>query len=306
MINVQVTTTRTTLIDLSPYAESVHEHIVEVSNNVQSIQIDTGTVYRFAGFVLQFVQDSLLIAQDIATNASQVAAQHDANYSTEVDEAMQASTRAEQVNLDAQSAHRRVEMLLEQSQNLTSNYRYLNESFEMLLLETDDLNIRENDLRTELFNINTTTEQLKVNISVIEYTVMFATEALSNAEEIVRQAEYALIMVMEDIQTLAMLVGQPNDVSMMTSGDGSALYSGSGVPDLESSLPTPEPVSGTIIGDVELLRRAVVELEQMYIGCSVDIRLAVSYASNISTLATQINRYVYNTSIHIIHQLPCA
>ena len=274
-----------TSIDLSPYAEDVHEHIVEVSNNVQEVQIDTGNVLRFANLVNQTVQGQLNIAQIAATYASEIEGQHDRNYTVtmDIDEAMQAFIEAEQVNDDAQNLHRLVQSQLGQSQNLSSDFQYLNDSLEILLLQAADLRDNENNLRARLSNITLTTNQLELNLSVINHTIIFATLALDSAEQTVRQAEYVLIMVMEDIRTLAALVGELpiDEENTFSSGSGSGF---------ESDI-SPETMPDTLTGGIELLRRTVTELEGMFSECSGIIQQGKDHAANVSIQANQISRY---------------
>lgn len=284
-------TIRSTLFDLSPYAEGVHEHIVEVSNNLQNVQIDTGGVFRFANLVQQSVQYIFVIAQVIASNVSEIVAQHQGNFSKELIEALQALSEARQADRDAQSAYGLIQIQHGQSQNLSSNYQYLNDSLESLLLVTTNLIDRGNDLRRSLSDINVTTELLKSNIPTIEYTITFSSAALDCAEADLRRAEYALIMVMDDIQTLAALTDN-SDMSRITSGYGSTWFSGSGMPDIKPTLPAAEPEVDTFVGAVEVLRRTVAELEQMLVECAGVIQQAMDFFINVSTLADQINRYM--------------
>ena len=283
---------RATVIELSPFAEEVHEHIVEVYNNVQDIQIDTGRVYRFANSTKQDVEGKLIMARNISANATEVIAQHEANYSSEVDEARQVLTDALRVNDEAQGALLQVQMQLEHSQNLSSDYQQLNDSLQLLMLEINNLTYRESDLRIRLTNITTITERLKLNIPEIEHIIRYATDALDSAEQTVRRAEYSLIMVMNDVQTLAAIVGDPIDVPTLMSGDGNTLFSGSGASESEPTMLTPEPMADSIVGSVELLRRAVVRLEQMYSGGAGVRQQAMDHADNVSSMAMQIVRYV--------------
>ena len=287
-----MTATRATLIDLSPYAEAVHEHIVEVSNNVQDVQIDTGRVYRFANSVLEAVQHVLIMAQVVVTNAIQIAVQHVGNFSSEIEEAMEVFNDVQRINSEAQKALGLVQMQLKQSQNLTSDYQSLNDSLEMLMLQINDLTLRKDDLKMRLANTTMTTDRLKLNIPQIEFTIRYATKVLVSAEQTIRKAEYALIMVMEDVQTLTELVGDNLKVSTYMSGDRNTLFSGSGVSELESYQPTSEPVPDTIVGRVELLRRTVLTLEQMYIGGAGVRQQAMDHARNVSILASVILRYI--------------
>ena len=286
-----MTATRAVVIDLSPYAEAVHEHIVEVSNNVQDVHIDTGRMYQFAGSVLEAVQNILIMARDIATNATEVATQHVGNYSSEIEEAMEVFDDAQQMNREAQRALGRVQTLLEQSQNLTSNYQFLNDSLEILILQSNSLILRENDLRMRLASTTMTTDELKLNIPLIELTIHYATEVLKNAEQTIRRTEYALIIVMEDVQTLAGLVGDHLNMFTPMSGEGNTLFSGSGVSESESYLPTAETVPDTIVGRVELLRRSVLALEQMCNGDAGVRQQAMNHAGNVSVMANLIVRY---------------
>ena len=267
-----------TSVNLSPYAEDVHEHIVEVSNNVQEVQIDTGNVLRYVTFVNRTVQGQLNLAQMAATYAMEVAGQHGRNYSTYIDDAMQAFS-------DAQNLQRHVQWQLGQSQNLSSDFLYLNESLELLLLLAGDLRGSENSLQARLKNITLITDQLELNMSIINHTVSFATNALGSAELIVRQAEYALIMVMEDIRTLEDLVGET-----AINEEGSTFFSGSGISGLESEALLPEVMPDTLAGSIEWLRKTVIQLEAMFSECSGAIQQAVDHATSISVQANQINR----------------
>lgn len=286
-----MTATRATVIDLSPYAEAVHEHIVEVSDNVQNVHIDTGRVYQFAGSVLEAVQDILIMARFITTNATEVAPQHVGNYSSEIEEAMEVFDDVQQMNREAQRALGRVQTQLEQSQNLTSNYQSLNDSLEILILHINGLILRENDLRMRLANTTMTTEELKLNIPLIELTIHYTTKVLKFAEQTIRQVEYALIMVMDDVQTLAGLVGDDLNMSTFISREENTLFSGSGVSESESYLLTAESVPDTIVGRVELLRKTVLALEQMYSGDAGVRQQAMNHAENASVLANLIIRY---------------
>lgn len=274
-----------TSVNLSPYAEDVHEHIVEVSNNVQEVQIDTGNVLRYVTFVNRTVQGQLNLAQMAATYALEVVGQHGRNYSTYIDDAMQALRDAQQVNTDAQNLQRHVQWQLGQSQNLSSDFLYLNESLELLLLLAGDLRGGENSLQARLKNITLITDQLELNMSIINHTVSFATNALGSAELIVRQAEYALIMVMEDIRTLEDLVGET-----AINEEGSTFFSGSGISGLESEALSPEVMPDTLAGSIEWLRKTVIQLEAMFSECSGAIQQAVDHATSISVQANQINR----------------
>ena len=279
---------RTTLIDLSPYAESVHEHIVEVSNNVQDVQVDAGRILRFSDLVDQSNQRQLNIAKYAATSALKATVQHSGNYSATVDEAMLIYSQAQQVSIDAHKALRLTEMQLEQIFNITSYFQILSSSLEMLILQTNDHIIRDNDIKTKLANNTATTDELDLKASMIEQTIRWAIEALGNAEQFVRQAEYSLIMVIEDIRTLSELVGQ---TSSHFSGDGSALFSGSGDSE-ESFLITPEPIAETILGGVELFQRNLVELKEMFtILCAYDVQQAMDYTHTLSNQMDQIDRY---------------
>ena len=271
-----------TSVNLSPYAEDVHEHIVEVSNNVQEVQIDTGNVLRFVTFVNQTVQGQLNLAQIAATYAQQVVGQHEGNYSKDINDAMLAFREAQQVSTDAQNLHMLVQLQLIQSQNLSSDFQYLNDSLEVLLLQADDLRDSKNNLQTQLSNITLITDQLELNMSVINHTVNFATEALGNAEQTVRQAEYALIMVMEDIRTLEDLVGN------LAIDEGSTFFSGSGVLGLETEALSPE--SDTLVGNIEWLRKTAIQLEGMFGECSGMIQQAMDHAASVSIQADQISR----------------
>ncbi len=273
-------------VNLSPYAEDVHEHIVEVSNNVQEVQIDTGNVLRFTAFVNLTVQSQLNIAQSAATYAMEVMRQYEGNYSMDINDAMLAFRHAQQVNSDAQNLQGRVQSQLIQSQNLTSDFQYLNESLEVLLLQASDLSDSENALQAQLSNITLITDQLELNMSVINHTVIFATNALGSAEHTVRRAEYALIMVMEDIQTLEDLIGGV-DID-----EGSTFFSGSGVTGLESEALSPELMPDTLAGSIEWLRKTVIQLEAMFSECSSVIQQAVDRATSVSVQADQINRYI--------------
>lgn len=271
-----------TSVNLSPYAEDVHEHIVEVSNNVQEVQIDTGNVLRFVTFVNQTVQGQLNLAQIAATYAQQVVGQHEGNYSKDINDAMLTFREAQQVSTDAQNLHMLVQLQLIQSQNLSSDFQYLNDSLEVLLLQADDLRDSKNNLQTQLSNITLITDQLELNMSVINHTVNFATEALGNAEQTVRQAEYALIMVMEDIRTLEDLVGN------LAIDEGSTFFSGSGVLGLETEALSPE--SDTLVGNIEWLRKTAIQLEGMFGECSGMIQQAMDHAASVSIQADQISR----------------
>ena len=275
-----------TSVSLSPYAEDVHEHIVEVSNNVQEVQIDTGNVLQFAAFVNQTVQGQLTIAQSAATYALDVMRQHEGNYSMNITDAMLAFRDAQQVSRDAQNLQRRVQSQLIQSQNLSSDFQYLNESLEVLLLQAGDFSDSESSLQARLSNITLITNQLELNMSVINYTVIFATKALGSAEYTVRQAEYALIMVIDDIRTLENLIG---DVDI---DEGSTFFSGSEVSGLESEALTPELMPDTLAGGVEWLRKTVIQLETMFSECSSVIQQAVDHATSVSVQVDQINRYM--------------
>lgn len=276
-----------TSVNLSPYAEDVHEHIVEVSNNVQEVQIDTGNVLRFAAFVNQTVQGQLTIAQSAATYALDIMRQYEGNYSMNITDAMLAFRDAQQVSRDAQNLQRRVQSQLIQGQNLSADFQYLNESLEVLQLQAGDLSDSKSSLQARLSNITVITDQLELNMSVINYTIIFATKALSSAEYMVRRAEYALIMVMEDIRTLEDLIG---DVDI---DEGSTFFSGSGVSGLESEALSPELMPDTLAGGVEWLRKTVIQLETMFSECSSMIQQAVDYATSVSVQADQINRYNY-------------
>lgn len=273
-----------TSVNLSPYAEDVHEHIVEVSNNVQEVQIDTGDVLRFAAFVNQTVQGQLNLAQIAATYALEVMGQHEGNYSMDINNAMLAFRHAQQVSSDAQNLQRLVQLQLVQGQNLSSDFQYLNESLDVLLLQASDLRDSESFLQTRLSNITMIADQLELNMSLINHTVIFATEVLGSAEQTVRQAEYALIMVMEDIQTLEDLVGKD------AIDEGSTFFSGSGVPGLESEALSPELTADTLAGSIEWLRKTVIQLETMFSECSGVIQQAVDHATSVSAQANQINR----------------
>lgn len=275
-----------TSVSLSPYAEDVHEHIVEVSNNVQEVQIDTGNMLQFAAFVNQTVQGQLTIAQSAATYALDVMRQHEGNYSMNITDAMLAFRDAQQVSRDAHNLQRRVQSQLIQSQNLSSDFQYLNESLEVLLLQAGDFSDSESSLQARLSNITLITDQLELNMSVINYTVIFATKALGSAEYTVRQAEYALIMVIDDIQTLENLIG---DVDI---DEGSTFFSGSEVSRLESEALTPELMPDTLAGGVEWLRKTVIQLETMFSECSSVIQQAVDHATSVSVQVDQINRYM--------------
>lgn len=275
-----------TSVSLSPYAEDVHEHIVEVSNNVQEVQIDTGNVLQFAAFVNQTVQGQLTIAQSAATYALDVMRQHEGNYSMNITDAMLALRDAQQVSRDAQNLQRRVQSQLIQSQNLSSDFQYLNESLEVLLLQAGDFSDSESSLQARLSNITLITDQLELNMSVINYTIIFATKALGSAEYTVRQAEYALIMVIDDIRTLENLIG---DVDI---DEGSTFFSGSEVSGLESEALTPELMPDTLAGGVEWLRKTVIQLETMFSECSSVIQQAVDHATSVSVQVDQINRYM--------------
>jgi chaperonin cofactor prefoldin len=275
-----------TSVNLSPYAEDVHEHIVEVSNNVQEVQIDTGNVLRFAAFVNQTVQGQFNIAQSAATYAMEVMRQHEGNYSMDINDAMLAFGDAQQISSDAQNLQRRVQSQLIQSQNLTSDFQYLNESLEVLLLQASDLSDSEDALQARLSNITLITDQLELNMLMINHTVIFATNALGSAEHTVRRAEYALIMVMEDIQTLEDLIGEV-DID-----EGSTFFSGSGVAGLESEALSPELMPDTLTGSIEWLRKTVIQLEAMFSECSSVIQQAVDRATSVSARADQINRYI--------------
>ena len=278
-----------TSVNLSPYAEDVHEHIVEVSNNVQEVQIDTGNVLRFAAFVNQTVQDQLTIAQSAATYALNITRQHEGNYSMNITDAMLAFRDAQQVSRDAQNLQRRVQLQLIQGQNLSADFQYLNESLEVLQLQAGDLSDSKSSLQARLSNITVITDQLELNMSVINYTIIFATKALGSVEYTVRQAEYALIMVMEDIRTLEDLIG---DVDI---DEGSTFFSGSGVSGLESEALSPELMPDTLAGGVEWLRKTVIQLETMFSECSSMIQQAVDHATSVSVQADQINRYNCST-----------
>ena len=273
-----------TSVNLSPYAEDVHEHIVEVSNNVQEVQIDTGNVLRFVAFVNQTVQGQLNLAQSAATYALEVAGQHERNYSMDIIDVMLAFRDAQQVSSDAQNLQRLTQLQLVQSQNLSSDFQYLNESLEVLLLQAGDLRDSEDFLQARLRNITLITDQLELNMSLIDHTVNFATKALGSAEQTVRQAEYALIMAMEDIRTLEDLVGE------VAIDEGSTFFSGSGVPGLESEALSPELMPDTLAGSIEWLRKTVIQLEAMFSECSGVIQQAVDHATSVSVQANQINR----------------
>lgn len=273
-----------TSVNLSPYAEDVHEHIVEVSNNVQEVQIDTGDVLRFTAFVNQTVQGQLNLAQIAATYALEVMGQREGNYSMDINDAILAFRDAQQVSGDAQNLHRLVQLQLVQGQNLSSDFQYLNESLEVLLQQTSDLRDSESFLQTRLSNITMIADQLELNMSLINHTVVFATKALGSAEKTVRQAEYALIMVMEDIRTLEDLVGED------AIDEGSTFFSGSGVPGLESEALSPELTPDTLAGSIEWLRKTMILLETMFSECSGVIQQAVDHATSVSFQANQINR----------------
>ena len=278
---------RTTLIDLSPYAESVHEHIVEVSNNVQDVQVDAGRILRFNDLVDQSNQRQLTIAKYAATSALKAIVQHSGNYSATVDEAMLIYSEAQQVSIDAHKALRLAEMQREQIFNITLYFQILSSSLEMLILQTNDHIIRDNDIKTKLANNTATTDGLNLKASMIEQTIRWAIEALGNAEQSVRQAEYSLIMVIEDIRTLSELVGR---TSSHYSGDGSALFSGSGDSE-DSFFITPEPTAETILGGVELFQRNLVELQEMFtIVCADDVQQAMDYTRTLSNQLNQIDR----------------
>lgn len=262
---------------------------MEVSNNVQEVQIDTGNVLRFAAFVNQTVQDQLTIAQSAATYALNITRQHEGNYSMNITDAMLAFRDAQQVSRDAQNLQRRVQSQLIQGQNLSADFQYLNESLEVLQLQAGDLSDSKSSLQARLSNITVITDQLELNMSVINYTIIFATKALGSAEYTVRQAEYALIMVMEDIRTLEDLIG---DVDI---DEGSTFFSGSGVSGLESEALSPELMPDTLAGGVEWLRKTVIQLETMFSECSSMIQQAVDHATSVSVQADQINRYNCST-----------
>lgn len=280
-----------TSVNLSPYAEDVHEHIVEVSNNVQEVQIDTGNLLRFAAFVNQTVQGQLNLAQMAAAYASEVMRQHEGNYSVDIDDAMLALRYAQQVSSDAQNLQRRIQLQLVKGQNLSSDFQYLNESLDVVLLQAGDLRDGESSLQARLNNVTLITDQLELNMSVINHSVVFATEALGSAERTVRQAEYALIMVMEDIRTLEDLVGE------VAIDEGSTFFSGSGISGLESETLPPELMPGTLTGSIEWLRKTVVQLEAMFSECSGVIQQAVDHATNVSAQADQINRYTHLSTL---------
>ena len=282
---------RATSIDLSPYAEGVHEHIVEVSNNVQDIQIDTGSAFRFSELVEQSIQRQLSLAEDITSNALKVAVQHNDNYSVIVDKAMLAYNEAQQVNVDAQNAIRLAEILLEQVSNLSSYYQSLNNWSKMLLLQTNAYVSEDNNIRIKLANNTATTDELDLKLSMIDQTIDYAVEALVGTEQSVRQAEYSLILVMEDIQTLAGLVGYSNHESLLSSGDGSTSLSGSGNFEVDPFLMTPELAPLTIFGGVNQIRQTLVELKEIFATLSADdIQQAMDYATQLSHRVDQVNR----------------
>ena len=273
-----------TSVNLSPYAENVHEHIVEVSNNVQDVQIDTGNVLRFATFVNQTVQGQLNLARIAATYALQVVGQHEGNYTMDINDATLALIEAQQVSTDAQNLYRLVQLQLVQSQNLSSDFQYLNDSLDVLMLQASDLRDSKNNLQTQLSYITLITDQLELNMSVINYTVNFATEALDMAEQTIRQAEYALILVMEDIRMLEDLVGD------LAIEEGSTFVSGSGVSELEPEALSPESMPDSLVGSIEWLRKTVIQLEVMFGECSGVIQQAMDHATSVSIQADRISR----------------
>lgn len=269
-------------------AEDVTSHIQDIYNRMQQGILQLADSTDFANAILPGLAEKEEIAGEMATNVSQVAAMHRANFSGEVEKVKVAVENANWTAMNVSETHDGFRDLSRHAEDLIGQFRDTADGAERLSSSVEEVNEMLEEVQSSLDNTAVLVSDLITDDVIINDVIEKSQNEIESSQQIITNVETRLADICSGVDTLKLWVGNPT-----------LAVSGSGMESDRLLEPKPEePVeSESGIEPMEILTEQLAALHEgvesvqvMVEECGGEVERARQHASSLTQEAAELDR----------------